>query len=462
MSENRPPQVPSGAAAEGSRPSGRRWGAPPPTLIGAAVGGVIMVIVFGMLLSRTGGGPGPTPDPTILSEYSLPSADAILVDSGTPHSQVNAPISLTLKGLQFAVLPYQVRPDGEWHYPAGQSGTAVWVYGTVVNFVIGIEQTEANSALLRSLAPGDEITMTTTSGWQYHFGFAGREELESPGADLFAQTQPKLTLVSLGGEAGTRLVVYGEYLMSVGEAESEQDEGLSVSLGEAALLGEIRVTVLGASYVYDDPELPQGWAFYLVDYQIENLSQEVLDPNRFRMQLQDGEGNTYSVNLPASQAGTFGYLLLTIPPNTVAHGTAGYLVPAPLQGPKLGWTFEQLGAPENVVKVLIDFESPQETVDARQLATISLTRAELSGDRTLLSVWGTATNEGEDELVVTGEDITLSGEGSPMALRSADPAPPWTVEPGGTLSFRVVFQRPGSRTATFALLDQSFEITGLD
>jgi hypothetical protein len=431
-----------------------------------------MLALFGALILRSliGGDesePGaPTVDPTTLSEYALPATGPILVDGGTPQAQINTPISITVKGLSFSILPYQVRPDGQWRYPAGQSGTAVWVYGTIINFVIGIEQTKANTAALEGLAPGDEITMATSNGSIYHFGFSDRtvydQQTDSHPSDLFAQTSPGLTLVSLGGEVETRLVVRAEYRTAEVEVEAGPRADLSVAVGEPARLGEVVVTVLGTSYAYDTPHAPEGWALYLVDYRIENLSQQVLDPNRLRMDLQDGMGIVYSLNLPASQAGTFGYLMLAIPPNTVAQGTAGYLVPAALQGPQLGWTISELGAPQNVVKVLIDFEGPQEAIDPYLLAAVALSGAELSSDRTLLSVEGSVLNSSESELVITAEAVTLVGAGNSMALRAADPALPWAISAGDAVSFRVAFQRPASTVATFTVLDQQFEISGLE
>jgi hypothetical protein len=143
-------------------------------------------------------------------------------------------------------------------------------------------------------------------------------------------------------------------------------------------------------------------------------------------------------------------------------GTAGYLVPAPLQGPKLGWSFSRLDTPERVIKVLIDFQPPAEIVDPGLLASVSLTGAELSGDRTLLTVWGTVLNNSEEELLVTLEDVTLRGRDDLMALRAADPALPWTVQSGAAFSFRLAFQRPSSPVATFQVLNQPFEISGLE
>jgi hypothetical protein len=440
----------------------------PPLLIGVVVVAIVLICITSFLILRSlGGGEEsasgtPTLDPTVLSEYVLPAADTILTDNDTPQPRTDTPSSIAMKGLEFRVLPYVVQEDGEWRYPAGQSGTAVWIYGTIINYVFGLEHTEANEALLDSLVAGSPITMTTTSDRVYRFGFAGREEVASLSPDLLSQTQPGLTLVTLGGRRDTHLVVYADYLLPDEGLETGGSAGPSVSVGEPTQLGDIRLTVLETSYMYDHPDTPEGWAFFQVDYQLENLSQETLDPNRFRMELQDGAGNTYSLNLPASQAGTFGYLMLTIPPNTVAMGTAGYLVPAPLQGPKLGWSFSRLDTPERVIKVLIDFQPPAEIVDPGLLASVSLTGAELSGDRTLLTVWGTVLNNSEEELLVTLEDVTLRGRDDLMALRAADPALPWTVQSGAAFSFRLAFQRPSSPVATFQVLNQPFEISGLE
>ncbi len=439
----------------------------PPLLIGVVAVAIVLLCITSVLIIRSLGGDDsasgtPTLDPTIRSEYVLPAADTILTDNNTPQPRTDTPGSISMKGLEFEVLPYVVQEDGEWRYPAGQSGTVVWIYGTIINFVFGIEHTEANEALLESLGAGSPITMTTTSNRVYRFSFAGREEVVSPGPDLLRQTQPGLTLVTLGGKRDTHLVVYAEYLLPDEGLETGGSAGPSVSVGEATQLGDVRLTVLETSYVYDHPDTPEGWAFFQVDYQLENLSQETLDPNRFRMELQDGSGSTYSLNLPASQAGTFGYLMLTIPPNTVAMGTAGYLVPAPLQGPKLSWSFSRLDTPERVLKVLIDFQPPAQTVDPALLAAVSLTGAELSGDRTLLTVWGTVINNSDQELVVTLDDVTLRGVEDLMALRAADPALPWAVQPGTAFSFRLAFQRPSSPVATFQVLNQPFEISGLE
>lgn len=437
----------------------------PLPLIILAVGGIILIVIFAIILFKPSGDDKkvkPTLNPTVLSEYAVPPSDSLISDSGTPQPSANIPISMTLKGIEMPVLPYQVKEDGAMHYPSGQSGTAVWAYGTIINFVVGLEQTKANTALMESLVPGDQITLTMSNESVYRFGYSGRGELATSGIDIYRQNKPGLTLISLGGDQDTRLVVYGEYLGVAAEGESSGAAQAGYSIGEPAALGDVRVTVLGASYLFDDPAVPKGWAFYLVDYQIDNLSQEVLDPNRFRMELQDGVGNTYSLNLPASEAGTFGFLSWTIPPNTVAQGTAGYLVPAPLQGPKLKWSFSRLGEPDNVVKVMIDFTSPEETIEPAQLAVVELTKAELSGDRTLLSVWGTIVNNSEEVVEIAGDQVSLMGGDAEAAIRAADPALPWSIGPGSVLSFQITFQRPNSSSAILTVLNQPYEITGFD
>ena len=457
-----PPDPEQGLSAGGRESLADLLRSQPPWLLGLVLVVLALFIVLGVVAfwpdSESTEGRG-TPEATLALEYLLPPGDSLLTVGGTPIPQSSVPISLTVKGITYDVLPSRVQEDGELRYPAGESGTAVWVYGTIINYVMGIEQTKANNALVESLGVGDEITMTTNSGVVYRFGFTAREELDMTNPDLFSQRRPGLTLITMGGKAEDRVAVHSTYL-GMKEGVEEASDAI-VSVGEPAQLGDIRLTVLGTSYIYEGEQVPEGWAFYLVEFQIENFSLQVLDPNRFRMQLQDGVGRTYSVNLPASQAGTFGYLMLTIPPNTVAQGTAGYLVPAPLQGPKLSWSFSRLDAPEYVVQVQIDFESPHEVIDPRQLVVVTLMGAELSGDRTLLSVWGIVANSSEEPIAVRNEDVTLYGGESSMALRAADPAFPWTIPPGTNTSFRIAFQRPVTPVATFTILGQPFELRGL-
>ncbi len=433
--------------------------AQPPWLIGVVVVAFIAAVILGVLAFRPKSDDVVvTPDPTALAALT-PPAGALMLDSGVPHPQFSVPISMTVKGLAYDVLSQEIKSDGDWLFPPGLSGKAVWVYGTIVNFVIGLEHTTGNVALLESLAVGDQISMTTTGGI-YQFGFAGREKFDPTNSSLFEQPEPGLTLVSLGAADQERWVVFWEYQGL--EDGVEQATGHSVAVGEPALLVDVRVTVMGTSYMYEGPDVPEGWAYYLIDYQIENLSENsVLDPNRLRMELQDGIGAMYSLNLPASELGSFGYLMLTVPPRTVAQGPAGYLVPAPLQGPKLSWTFSRLDTPESVVKVLIDFQNPEQVIDQRLFSAVDLAGAELSSDQTLLSVWGTVLNNSDEPLIVAVDDVTLQGRDSEASLRSADPALPWTIEPGSVVSFRLTYQRPADSTVTFTVLNHPFEIGGL-
>ena len=59
-------------------------------------------------------------------------------------------------------------------------------------------------------------------------------------------------------------------------------------------------------------------------------------------------------------------------------------------------------------------------------------------------------------------DVSMvSPLGTVFQMLSTNPAFPWTVAPGQALVYGVTFQRPQDAEATFNLLNQSFQLTGL-
>ena len=77
-------------------------------------------------------------------------------------------------------------------------------------------------------------------------------------------------------------------------------------------------------------------------------------------------------------------------------------------------------------------------------------------------VVGQITNVGEETVIVDVTDISLtSATGTVFLKLSTNPAFPWTVPPGQTLLFGVTFQRPLGSDATFTVLNQSFQLSGI-
>ena len=80
-------------------------------------------------------------------------------------------------------------------------------------------------------------------------------------------TNPDFPFELLGAEDDNRLVVNGRYVVP----DTAQAGATNVvQLGEPVQLADVQTTVTGATYLSDRPEAPPGFAFYLVDFQIQN------------------------------------------------------------------------------------------------------------------------------------------------------------------------------------------------
>jgi hypothetical protein len=432
----------------------------------AVVLGVIAVValvaacVFGALLLFPDG--GVVEDATATPFQGTPVAgsgcgDALVVgisDSSTITVSLDAPLSLQVGEQDYAVRTQVIAADGVW-VPEAEEGTAVWVCGTLVNYVFGLPSSEENESLLEQLELGDEMMMTTRGGTDYIFTFNSRALVPANDRDIFAQNRPGITLVLLGMRGEERMVVTGRYVV----AEATDEQGNVVELGETAQLDDIRITVTGAAYVPDRPEVPSGFAFYQIDYQIENVGLTALDTSQLELLLLDDLGNRYALNPLASQLGNHPPLSGFLNAGQMVQATAGYQIPVGLTSATLNWVVARSDTGSQV-QVRIPFTGGSR---AAQAASVSLTRAEVSPDLTSLDLTGQVSNVGDQPIVITEEEVSLeSNEGAVYLLLSTNPRFPWTVAPGETLQFSVTFQRPPvADTAVFTILNQSFQLTGL-
>jgi hypothetical protein len=424
---------------------------------------LISVCVLGILLLRTarGGGlaAGGTPTPFSTAAAAPVSNEPLVVGvdlnrSSTISVTLDAPVTLSIAGNDFPVQTQTVASDGVWSPPLEGTDTAVWVYGSIVNYIIGMPDTQENRTLLEQLAPGDEMVLTTRSETDYTFTFNSRNTVPPSNRDIFAQNMPGITLVLLGTEGQERLVVHGRYVVS--EATAENDN--VVALGETAQLDNVQITVTGASYLPDRPETPPGFALYQVDYQIQNVGLSAFDTSNLQMTLIDDLGNQYATSALAGQLGNNPALDGFVNAGQMAQATAGYQVPIGLSSSSLHWVVMRTDTGSQV-QVNIPFTGPgggTEGVD------ISLARAEVSPDLTNLQLGGQVTNLGTQPVVVTERDISLStDDGSVYPILSTNPAFPWTVAPGQTAQFFLTFQRPPTATAIFIVLNRPFQLSGL-
>jgi hypothetical protein len=381
-----------------------------------------------------------------------------IIGSGDVEVAVSLPVSLTVGGESFPVIPV-LPEDGEGIYPRGNPGLATWICGTVVNYVVGLEPKPENEALLVGLRPGDEFKLHLSSGVVLFFRFTERREAIAGDGDVLAQSRPRLTLI-LEKENGTWQVATADY---VSETEPVQPPvGSLASLGLPVRVGDTQVTAVKGHVIQSGADLLPGTMYYLVEFSIENVGSASLDVAGFSMQLHDDLGNGYLLSSEASAAGEYGPLSGEIEPGTTVQGTAGYLVPETLVGPALVWTFTPQPGSESRVSVSIPYEpgtKPPSPAQAEVKVDEESTFLNSSGD--LLIITGEVRNVGGEPLTVELADISLTSSAGMSALQVAAPPLPWTIQPGQAQMVELQYAKPDAATALLTLLGYSFEIRGL-
>jgi hypothetical protein len=402
----------------------------------------------------------PTVVPTVqVSPLPSPSQSCeTIISSGDVQVAVSLPISITVNTEPFPVVAI-VPEGGGWAYPAGYPGAAAWVCGTVINYVVGLEPTPENEALLVGLRPGDEIKMHLSNGTTLFFRFVERGEAQANDGRVFAQMRPRLTLI-LENADGSWQVATADY---VSETEAVQSpSGTLAQLGQPVRVGDVQVTVTRGHVERNGADLLPGTMYYLVEFSVTNVGTSSLDTAAFHMQLQDDVGSVYLLSPAASASGEYGPLGAEIAPGATAQGTAGYLVPETLAGPTLLWTFTPQPRSELRANVSIPYEPGSEpSAPGQAEVTVDEDGTFLSNNGTVLVIGGEVRNIGGEPLTVNLSDISLTSSAGMSALRSAAPPLPWTIQPGETQVIELQYEKPDAATALLTLLGFSFEVRGL-
>ncbi len=395
------------------------------------------------------------PDPTPTALASLPTGQPqvqAVSSSGAISVTLGTPILLQFAGQEFDVLTDIISADGIWTPGATGEGQASWVSDTVVNYVLGLPDTETNESLLTQLVPGDEIKLITNGRTSFTFAFYERTLVSATDRTVYAQQTPGVTLILLKSDGSDRLVVHGRALTT--EAQNAPEN--VVSIGETAQLDNVQITADSAIYIADRPEIPSGFAFFQVDYTIQNVGLTALDTSLLQMTLVDQLGNRYALNPAATQSGNYPILNGFLNANQTVQATAGYQVPLGLSSETVSWVVANQDTGAQVF-ITLPFTGGETAV---QGASIALFRAEVSNDLTSLNLGGQITNLGAQPLIVTESDIQLtSPDGAVYLLLSTNPPLPWTIAAGQTVQFFVTYQRPPGGTAVFRVLNQEFQIT---
>jgi hypothetical protein len=429
----------------------------------ASVASLSLLCLFGYLLLREddGGNEQPTPTAEIEDGETGVNTDTFeyqaISDTTAITMTMETPIFLDIAGEEFTIQPEVLPESGSWTPPSVDETTAAWVYGAVINYIFGLDDNNQNREMLENLVVGEELSLTTRSGATMEFVVSERNTVASDDQEIYAQREPSITLLVIEEDVeDQRLLVRGRYV--VPDTRTNESAGRVVGLGETAQLESLQFTVSGVNVVYDRPEAPAGFAIFHLDYQVQNVGPESVNSNTLSMVLADDLGNLYAMNPIASQLGNNPPLSGSVGAGQTVVATAGYQIPAGLSSSSLRWQVSIAGTGSQI-QVNLPF---QNSPDSQQQANVQVQEATVSQDGGSLLVVGQIANVSEETIVIDANDVTLVGASGTVFLKlSTNPAFPWTVPPAQTLLFGVTFQRPLGSDATFTVLNQSFQLSGI-
>jgi len=246
----------------------------------------------------------PTPFPEVAGP--LPSAGDPIVygisDTSTVSVTLDIPVNLSISGHQFPVQQVTINPDGTWSPPLANEDTSAWVFGSIVNYIMALSDSDLNRTLIESLVPGAQMIITTQSGAEFVFEFESSSFFAVNDQSIFRQLTPGMTLILMEAGENQRLVAQGRYLLTE-SAGGTDNTSTSVGLGETAQLSNVQVTVTDVSYLPNDPNAPPGFSFFVVNFQIFNAGTTAVDVSQLQLTLVDEVGNQYALNPVASRLG---------------------------------------------------------------------------------------------------------------------------------------------------------------
>jgi hypothetical protein len=373
------------------------------------------------------GAPGddrvPTPAPTLQTELLADIAGAGGVKTG-----LVAPRTLDIKGVSFIVQPVRVTA-GDWPRPDDPRAVS-WVYGTVINYALGLEATPDNKRLLASLEAGDELLLRMSTGSTYRFAYADVVRVAPQATEIFRQTRPGLILALLGDETQLSRVVIRAVYVPGGDSDS------------------LRLTCQGSQPLVAS-DTPPGYVYLAVDYTLQYPLTDGLPlvTASFAHHLA-ANGLTYpALQTAASRTlGRYPALPELLRPRQTLTTTTIYALPETALQTDLIWQFAPDPAADSAVRVAL----PRYT--GALAPDVAVQRVEAGPEGTLVihfQVQAPALRGVE----VSANDIQVQGG----SLSPAGNAFPWRVAAGASGAFSL-FVRPERPPLTVRLLEQGFEI----
>ncbi|MCB0190360.1 MAG: hypothetical protein KDJ65_00300 [Anaerolineae bacterium] len=382
--------------------------------------------------------PTPTPVPTLESELL-----ADIVEAGTKTKQLVVPRTLEIKGVSFVVQPVKVGV-GDWPPPEVERAVS-WVYGTVINYVMGLEGTPANKELLASLQPGNQLLLRMSTGVVYRFVYADTVRVAPQASEIFWQTRPSLTLVLLGDEAETRVVIRALYVPDSDLAVADKSPVTRATPGQRVVLDDkVRLTYLGSQLV-PAPETLRGYAYLGVNAVVEYVGGDLPLLTTSFMHHIEIEGLLYPM-VSADGAVPHPALPESLSPRQPFTTTIVYAVPDHVLRQEMRWQFAANPAEGERVQVIIP------PFDGELTPQLVVKNIELDNGVLVLVLEIKAALH---NLTLQPTDITVQGGHlSPIGNYF-----PWRIPTGETDEFILLLSPDGNGQVVVTLLEQGIEVT---
>jgi len=377
---------------------------------------------------------------TFMSPPTIPPNIPVVQESGAPVVTV-LPTQLSVAGTIYPIVP--VMPDqGRWPMPHEQPSVAVWLYGTVINYVAGLPYAPTNESVLAGLTSADRLMLTLDNGSMLAFGTPQVQRIDAGDLSPMAQNRPGLTVMMLDSKQATRLIVQARYLPE--ESIFSQDQrvdGLKVEILETQIANE-----------------NSGTLYFIVEYQVTNESGQEMNAAFFDMVLEDNAGQRYTLDPTATDRGKHGALARILAAGETASGSAGYVAPRTMASP-VTWIFRSDTLSANSTQFALTYEPP---LPGPAIPDVQLSDVFDDAVRNVIVINGTIYNDGESPLVVTLDNIKFTYNGGGGLLQASTPLLPWNIQPDGFQDFEVQFSRPqGTDSAVLEILGFTYRIEGL-
>ncbi|MCS7281850.1 MAG: hypothetical protein RMK65_12700 [Anaerolineae bacterium] len=377
----------------------------------------------------------------------LPAPALPVVEIGNAQVTLPIPVRLEAGGKSFTVQPV----SRNWEVPAQAADVALWLNGTVVNYVLGLPDTSENRSLISTLQ-GD-LGLELSDGARRIFRIARQGRYPAGDERPLAQSRPGLTLILLGKQEWH--VVEADF---AGQIEPTPETGPLIGPQQPVQVGDLRVTVLESHAARGLEGLPTGAVAYFVEFAVENTGSTPFQTAGLVMELVDSAGNRFTPSPSLAQRGKHGPLPGEILPGERVNSTAAYVLPEAIGGPSLTWVFGPHASSSLRARFSLPYTPPPAAV-AR--ASVEVIQAFLGERGERLHIVARIRNQGDAPLTISEADIRLSSSAGPGELETAAPALPWTIEPGQEREVELQFARPRASVCVVTILGFTFEISGM-